>query len=198
MVMLEKKKEYCVEKEINSGDQIKASFMITGQHQETVTVAMKGPHSMDYYTNNNQGVLKSSDEINLNIEYQGVYSLCFLTKTGVDTVASFEYFTMNESGHLITLAKDDKLEEMYKNVTVISYMFEEIERNLKFYAERKEIHSKIITEVVDLIQKLAVYKIGIIVLLAFLQVFIIQKFFKRNDKQESRSKVSISGDNIYL
>ena len=31
---------------------------------------------------------------------------------------------------------------MYKNVTVIGYMFEEIEKNLKFFVERRDTHTK--------------------------------------------------------
>lgn len=31
---------------------------------------------------------------------------------------------------------------MYKNVTIIGYHFEEIEKNMKFYVERRETHSK--------------------------------------------------------
>lgn len=31
---------------------------------------------------------------------------------------------------------------MYKNVTIIGYMFEEIEKNLKYFVERRDIHAK--------------------------------------------------------
>jgi hypothetical protein len=203
MIVLEKNIEYCADKEINSGDSIKASYMITGKKQDQVKVTLKGPHSMDYYTNviENESIFKSSDDINLSIEYSGNYSLCFLTKKSSNTVVSFEYYTLNESGHLISLAKDEKFDEMYKDITVVSTLFEEIERNLKFYSQRKEIHSKIISEVVDLIQKLAVYKIGIILILSFIQVFIIQKFFTNCEKVTTRGKYQasiITENNIYL
>ena len=31
---------------------------------------------------------------------------------------------------------------MYRNVTTIGYMFEEIEKNLKFFVERRDTHTK--------------------------------------------------------
>jgi hypothetical protein len=202
MIVLEKNKEYCADKEINSGDSIKASYMITGKKQDQVKVTLRGPHSMDYYTNviESENIFKSSDDITLSIEYSGNYSLCFLTKKSSNTVVSFEYYTLNESGHLISLAKDEKFDEMYKDLTVVSTLFEEIERNLKFYSQRKEIHSRIISEVIELIQKLAVYKIGIIFILSFVQVFIIQKFFNNCDKVNNSGKYQISNteNNIYL
>lgn len=202
MIVLEKNREYCADKEINSGDSIKASYMITGKKQDLVKVTLRGPHSMDYYTNSieNENIFKSSDDINLPIEYSGNYSLCFLTKKSSNTMVSFEYYTLNESGHLISLAKDEKFDEMYKDLTVVSTLFEEIERNLKFYSQRKEIHSTIISEVIELIQKLAVYKIGIILILSFVQVYIIQKFFNNCDKVNNRGKYQISNSesNIYL
>lgn len=40
------------------------------------------------------------------------------------------------------LINKEVFEEMYKNVTIIGYMFEEIEKNLKYFVERRDIHSK--------------------------------------------------------
>lgn len=31
---------------------------------------------------------------------------------------------------------------MYNNINIIGFIFEEIEKNLKFFVERKETHSK--------------------------------------------------------
>jgi hypothetical protein len=57
-----------------------------------------------------------------------------------ETVVSFEYFTLKESGHILNLAKtgifnvylqSDIFEDMYKNVTIVSLLFEEIEKHIQ-------------------------------------------------------------------
>ncbi len=158
--------------------------MISGQEEDKTHTRIKGPHSTDYYDNKiiESQSFKSSEEIKIKIEFSGVYSLCFISKSNSDIVTSFEYFTANESGHLINIAKNGVFEEIYKNVTTVSYLFEEIERNLKYYVERKETHAKIIEDVIALIGKLTFYKIFIILLITCLQIFLIRKFFK-SDKQ---------------
>ena len=133
MVGFERKKEFCIDKEINSGDSIILSYMISGQEEDKTHTRIKGPHSTDYYDNKiiESQSFKSSEEIKIKIEFSGVYSLCFISKSNSDIVTSFEYFTANESGHLINIAKNGVFEEIYKNLTTLSYLFEEIERNLR-------------------------------------------------------------------
>ena len=70
---------------------------------------------------------------------------------------------------------------MYKNVTNVSYLFEEIEKYLKFFADRKGTHEKIIKDAINTINKANIYKILIIVLFSFLQIILIKKLFKRRD-----------------
>ena len=67
--------------------------------------------------------------------------MCFESKTNGIQV-SFEFFSHNEGGHIVNIAKEGVFEEMNKNITFISEQFEEIETNLKFYAERRQSHNK--------------------------------------------------------
>ena len=66
--------------------------------------------------------------------------MCFESSTGSEV--SFEFFSHNEGGHIVNIAKEGVFSEMNKNITYISEQFEEIESNLKFYAERRQSHNK--------------------------------------------------------
>jgi hypothetical protein len=182
IIILEKNKEYCLYKEIPGGEVLKGSYVITGEKQDTVTVWVEGPFNKGLFNNkDNKGRFSDKGEFIIPIEHHGTHTLCFHTKHANNILVSFEFFTLQESGHIINLAKDEVFDELYKNVTQISYLFEEIETNLKFFAERKETHSKLLEEIIGIVQKMTFYKIGIIVMLSILQVYIIRKFF-RNKK----------------
>lgn len=82
---------------------------------------------------------------------------------------------------------------MYKNVTLIGYYFEEIEKNMKFYVERRETHSKskllklVITEIINTIQNITLFKVATIFTISLLQILLIRKFFGRSGKHTSKS-----------
>ena len=69
-------------------------------------------------------------------------------------------------------------DDMYKNITMVSLLFEEIERNMKFFIERRETHSKILTHIISIIRSLSVYKILIIILVSISQIYLITKLFR--------------------
>lgn len=63
-------------------------------------------------------------------------------------------------------------------MTTLSLLFEEIDKNLKFFIERKEIHSKIINHLVNVVKSLSIYKILAIILVGFSQIYMIIRLFK--------------------
>ena len=67
---------------------------------------------------------------------------------------------------------------MYKDITIVSLLFEEIERNLKFFIERRETHTKILMHIVSIVRSLSVYKIMVILLVSLSQIFLIMKLFR--------------------
>ena len=67
---------------------------------------------------------------------------------------------------------------MYKNLTMVSLLFEEIERNMKFFIERRETHSKILMHIISIIKSLSVYKILVIILVSISQIYLITKLFR--------------------
>lgn len=81
---------------------------------------------------------------------------------------------------------------------MVSYLFEEIEKNLKFYVERRETHAKIITDIITTVRKMTVYKVMIIILLSAMQIYFIRKFFsnKKVDLNIYSSTNPFSDDGI--
>lgn len=68
---------------------------------------------------------------------------------------------------------------MYKNVTIISLLFEEIDKNMKFFIERRETHSKILSHIISIVKSLSIYKIIVILLVSVSQIYLITNLFKR-------------------
>ena len=64
---------------------------------------------------------------------------------------------------------------MYKNVTVMSYLFEEIDKNMKYYVERRETHTKIISNLIDTVKQMTYYKGGIILTIFIVQIMILRR-----------------------
>ena len=90
----------------------------------------------------------------------------------------------------------EDIEEMYKNISVVGSLFEEIEKNLKFFVERRETHSKskfpllnkylVIADILELIKKVTLIKIGSIVLIVIIQVLYVKKIFNhKGNKSEA-------------
>ena len=67
---------------------------------------------------------------------------------------------------------------MYKNITMVSLLFEEIERNMKFFIERRETHSKILLHIISIVRSLSVYKILVIIVVSISQIYLITKLFR--------------------
>lgn len=199
MIVLDKNKEFCITKEILQGDDIKASFMFSGKHQSDFYTVLKNPHSKILYENKvNTGSIvkyKDNDEIRVSVTYSGEHALCFTAFKDSNAVVSFEFYTLNESGHIISVAKDDALTDMNKNVTVISYLFEEIEKNLKFYVERRDIHSKFTNEVINILEQVTFFKILIFSLFSLFQVYLIRKLFAKKINFDNLNVFS-KGENI--
>lgn len=111
MLILDRNKDSCISKEILSGDTLKISYMVSGNEDEEghVKVNLIGPHERVYLDNTlENGSFKKSGEFEMNAPSEGVYRLCFNPGRHDNVIVSFEIYTMNESGHILSLAKDGK------------------------------------------------------------------------------------------
>ena len=147
MVILEDGKEFCVFKDLLTTDTFKFSYMVSGDEtiEKSVNVRILDINNNKrvMYNNLNKitGENLSSDNQELTVNIRTTYSMCFLTKYK-SVIVSFEIFTLSESGHIINLAKDESIDEIYRNITEVGYLFEEIEQSLKYFVERREVHSQ--------------------------------------------------------
>ena len=61
---------------------------------------------------------------------------------------------------------------------MVSLLFEEIERNMKFFIERRETHTKILLHIISIVRSLSVYKILVIIVVSISQIYLITKLFR--------------------
>jgi len=197
-VIVEKGRDFCINKNVAKDEILKGSYVVSGEKEDSVHVTLIGPNSLLYFENKYENYLKPYGEFEIGVEVFGKFILCFSCKHHLSSIISFQFSTLNESSHLISVANHEVIEDVYKNVTNVSYLFEEIEKYLKFYAERKGTHEKIIYDAINTINKANIYKILIIVLFSFLQIFLVKKLFKRRDysKKYNYNDVNKSKDDI--
>ena len=69
---------------------------------------------------------------------------------------------------------------MKSDVSKISEIFEEMEKNIRFIMDRRTAHSDIMHNIVDSIRNLSLFKIFLILCVSFIQVYLIKKFMGGN------------------
>ncbi len=186
-----KKDKYCFYKEIENIDTIHLSYVISGDNDEKVNVVLvhEGDNKVIYEQHNSDaGEYKHENAVG------GKHKLCFLPLHAGSYYISFEFFTHYEKGHTVDMAKDQNLHEMKKDVTDITYMFEEMEKNIRFIMDRRSKHSIVIGDIVTSIRHISYLKILVVVLVSLLQVFLIHKFF---GGKKSSSSLGYPNTNVF-
>lgn len=155
MVVLNKNKSFCVNKDIDENDTLRYQYSVSGDSttESSVNVTImkriigknttkdKDKNSNIIYNNGlNEGVYKKEDSGSVQILNKSSITICFKSKYP-EAIVSFEFYSNKESGHYLNVAQNEVFDDMFKNVTLIGLMYEEIENNLKFFIERREIHS---------------------------------------------------------
>jgi hypothetical protein len=143
LLILNSKKENCIYKDISNGDRVHLSFIVSGDVENLIhcTFTSPEPSGKLLYSSIEDGKKINKGSFELEISKSGLYSLCFFSSEEHESIVSFDLFTDKETGQFVGLAKDETFEQIYKNITIVSYLFEEVERNIKYYIERSEIHS---------------------------------------------------------
>lgn len=165
MVVLNKNKSFCVNKDILENDTLRYQYSVSGdsitessvhvtimkrilgkkankESKENKNKNNKEDHNSNTIYNNIIGDnnYKKEDSGTFDIINNSSITICFKSKYP-EVIVSFEFYSNNESGHYLNIAQNEVFDDMYKNVTLIGLMYEEIENNLKFFIERREIHS---------------------------------------------------------
>lgn len=137
VLLLQNKKEICLNKDLNKDDHIKIFYSVTGDDEHGVSSRLVGPYSTNLF----QQTSVSFYEFKHQTQHQGTYTLCFQQNEGKSYI-SFEFSSQEEGGHVVTIAKEATFTGMNKNLVEVSTIFEEIENNVKDYEVRKSFHNK--------------------------------------------------------
>ena len=132
------KKSFCALKHFVEDNVLKLSYVVSGENENIVKAVIKNPSDVVIFVKEND----NNGNFQMDITETGNFSLCFSIQVEQDCVVSFEYINHLEVVHITKLAKDDVFNNMNKNLTDISTMFDNIEQALKFYAERSDTHNK--------------------------------------------------------
>jgi hypothetical protein len=178
------KQKYCFSKQITATDTIEISYIVSGETEEKIDMLFYDDQERLLFSRFGMSEGEYKDEAKMS----GMFELCFKPTNNNVYYISFEFFTHYEKGHTLDMAKDENFHEMKKDVTDISFMFEELEKNIKFIVDRRNKHTMIINDILSSLRSITLFKIFIILLVSIMQIFLIQKFF-------SFKKVNIG--NIY-
>jgi hypothetical protein len=182
-----KKDVYCFTKFVEEGDRLNLSYVVTGdENSEKLDAFVKDEDENTIYNS----IQESEGNYSIDVMKAGKHKVCFSALEGKEYFISFEYYTHNEKGHTLDLAKDTNIHDLKKDTSDIALMLEQIEQNTRFIMDRRNKHSEIITEMIGYIQNMTYLKIFIVVLVSLLQVFLIQKFYGGNDKKSTGYKPS--------
>lgn len=188
-----KKDRYCFYKNVDQGDTVHLSYIISGENEEKVNAILidENQNRILYEQHNSD----SGDFKQTNFN-GGKVKLCFLPLNANNYYISFEFFTLLEKGHTLDMAKDQNLHEMKKDVTDITLMFEEMEKNIRFIMDRRNKHSLVINDIIQSIKRISYLKILVVIMVSLLQVFLIHKFFGNGNKS-SLPSYNYSHKNVY-
>jgi hypothetical protein len=71
---------------------------------------------------------------------------------------------------------------MKKDVSELSLMIEEMEKNVRYIMDRRHKHNTITTEIVDSIRNITFLKVLVILIISILQALLIKKFYTGSKK----------------
>lgn len=168
---------FCITKFIPRTDTLKLSFQLSSEDSEMETI-MKGFNNETIYTSQLQ---KDSFEFFTIRDFN--YELCFYLRKGGQSIVSFDFTSYKEQQY--NLVKEEELDFMYRNITTISVLFDEIEQNLKYDIEKRDTHYKSTNDFFGLINKLSISKILGIIILSGFEIYLLKRIL-------SQTKASIS------
>jgi hypothetical protein len=97
--------KHCFSKSVSYGDTINVIFIVTGEIENEKTKAvLYGPKNELLYSEHS-----AEGEFHHDVnKSRGDYKLCFYPEQNREHYLSLEFYTKNEKGHLINMAKDGK------------------------------------------------------------------------------------------
>jgi hypothetical protein len=103
LLSMDGKRKRCISKDIDIGDTLFLSYVVTGDDDtEKTNIMLVDPDNTGMYYKDHV----DSGEFKKDITKQGRYKLCFRPSSGKSHYISLEFYTMQERGHTLNLAKD--------------------------------------------------------------------------------------------
>ena len=162
---------FCLSKYIEKRDTLRLSYQLSNE-DSSIKTTIKGHRDEIVYTSE-----KGNDVYEKYSEKSLTYTLCFELTSGSSSIISFDFSSFNEKQY--QLVNDEDIEIVYKNITTISHLFNEIEDNLKFDIEKRDSHYKSSNDFFRLINLLSISKIVSLILVSVFEIFLIARLLSK-------------------
>ena len=162
-------------------DTIKIFFLISSGKSEQLNVTLKNKEGKILY----EETARQRGEYTTDVIPSGDYTLCFYPRTTNQYYISFDMQIAGDSSVTKDLAQDKEVKSIKHGVLDLEKLFNDFEKNLQFIVDRRNHHHTILKDTVGSIKTITGIKVLTIIILSFIQVFIITKFFGK-DKRVSK------------
>ena len=120
---------------------------------------------------------KPEDTWTYDISTEGEYILNFKALNGEGKSISFDFVGMFEKGY--DLVEDKEVSKMEGHILELGSLFNEIDVNMRYDLEKRDVHFKSMEEFVALINGLSISKIVAIVCLSLIQMVILYRLLSK-------------------
>lgn len=163
--------QFCLSKYIEKRDTLRLSYQLSNE-DSSIKTTIKGHRDEIVYTSE-----KPKDIYEKYSEKSLTYTLCFELTSGSSSIISFDFSSFNEKQY--QLVNDEDIDIVYKNITTISHLFNEIEDNLKFDIEKRDSHYKTSNDFFRLINILSISNIVSLLLVSVFEIYLIARLLSK-------------------
>ena len=163
--------QFCLSKYIEKRDTLRLSYQLSNE-DSSIKTTIKGHRDEIVYTSE-----KPKDIYEKYSEKSLTYTLCFELTSGSSSIISFDFSSFNEKQY--QLVNDEDIDIVYKNITTISHLFNEIEDNLKFDIEKRDSHYKTSNDFFPLINILSISKIVSLLVVSVFEIYLIARLLSK-------------------
>lgn len=170
LIPFDKSNTISLSKHFLKRDTLKLSYQIIDVPE--VSVSMISPLGKAIFTST-----KQEDQWTYDVPAEGEYVLSFKAVNGDGKSVSFDLVGLFEKGY--DLVEDKEVSKMEGNIRELGSLFNEIDVNMKYDLEKRDVHFKSMEEFVALINGLSISKIVAIVCLSVVQMAILYRLLSK-------------------
>ena len=171
LIPFDKSNTISLSKHFIKRDTLKLSYQIIDIPDISVTIT--SPLGKTLFTSTNP-----EDTWTYDITTEGEYTLAFRAlSNGEGKSISFDFVGLFEKGY--DLVEDKEVSKMEGNIRELGSLFNEIDVNMRYDLEKRDVHFKSMEEFVALINGLSISKIVAIVCLSLIQMAILYRLLSK-------------------